>query len=319
MNKPRASMAAVAICMTIALPAQGNEPDGLGPFADVDGSAHEADVAALWAAGITSGCDDWLFCPQDPVTRGEMAALLTRALELEVAPASTFEDTAGSTFAADIESLAAVAITHGCAPELFCPDREVTRAQMASFLTRAFDLPVDTGADFDDAEGNTHEAAIGALAAAGITRGCDADSFCPDQVVTRQQMASFLARALDLPAPSELPEIPEEVSDALDELSWPTGPGAEGWRGLVEEHFAAEDVDRALRIMACESKGDPHANNPYSGASGLFQHMPNYWSERSTGAGYGGESIFDPVANVAVAAWLVYDYPGGGWHHWVCS
>ena len=48
--------------------------------------------------------------------------------------------------------------------------------------------------------GDTHEANIDALAAAGVTKGCKTDPlrYCPDQAVTRAQMATFLVRALDL-------------------------------------------------------------------------------------------------------------------------
>ena len=66
---------------------------------------------------------------------------------------------------------------------------------MASFLTRALDLPA--GPDvFGDDEGSTHEDAINALAATGITQGCTTTSFCPAEKVTRGQMAAFLYRAL---------------------------------------------------------------------------------------------------------------------------
>lgn len=312
------ALTVLLLSLLLAMPAGASEPDGRGPFADVDGSPHEGDVAALWAADVTSGCDEWLFCPDDPVSREEMAAFLTRALELTRGAAATFDDSGDSPFLAEISALAAAGITDGCAPELFCPEAAVTRGQMASFLARALDLPADLPHQFTDVYGSPHESAIAALAVASITHGCGQDRFCPDAEVTRAQMASFLVRALGLQPPAQMPEIPAEVSDALVELGTPAGPGVEGWRPLVEHFFAPADVDRALRIMACESKGDPNARNPYSGASGLFQHMPRYWSQRSSSAGYGGQSIFDPVANVAVAAWLVYDYPGGGWGHWVC-
>jgi hypothetical protein len=49
---------------------------------------------------------------------------------------------------------------------------------------------------FDDDDGSIHEADINALAQASITLGCDADNFCPGQVVTREQMAAFIYRAL---------------------------------------------------------------------------------------------------------------------------
>ena len=70
---------------------------------------------------------------------------------------------------------------------------------MASFLVRAFQLPpAQTPAGFADTENNTHTANIDALAAAGITVGCATDPlrYCPNQAVTRAQMATFLNRAL---------------------------------------------------------------------------------------------------------------------------
>ncbi len=89
------------------------------------------------------------------------------------------------------------------------------------------------------------------------------------------------------------------------------------WRPLVELFFEGGDVDRAMAVMACESRGDRWAKNPRSTASGLFQHLASLWPPRAAAAGYSGADVFDPVANVAVAAWLVYD--GGGWRHWNAS
>jgi soluble lytic murein transglycosylase-like protein len=88
----------------------------------------------------------------------------------------------------------------------------------------------------------------------------------------------------------------------------------EQWRPLVETYFRAGEVDRAMRIMACESGGNPRAYNR-SGASGLFQHLARYWSSRSAAAGWAGADIFNPTANVAVAAWL---RDAMGWGSWVC-
>lgn len=312
-------LATLLIPATVSAVPQG---DGYGPFVDTDGSIHEADVAALWAAGLTVGCAPWRYCPEEPVTRGQMAAFLNRALELDNAGPAPFVDIDASPFFGDISAIAAADITRGCSVERFCPEAAVTRAQLATFLVRALGLPPAERDWFSDDDGDVHESDINALASAGLTRGCGTDRFCPHRPVTRQEMASFLARAFSLAPPAVMPEIPGEViADYLEELSrpaWPTGPGAEGWRPLVEIHFRPGDVDRAIRIIACESNGDPWARNPRSGASGLFQHMPRYWEERSRAAGFGGASIFDPEANVGVAAWLVYDYAGGGWQHWVC-
>ena len=65
---------------------------------------------------------------------------------------------------------------------------------------RAGGLP--PGGTFVDDDGNTHEGFIEAIAAAGITQGCDQSGtlYCPSDLVLRGQMASFIARGLELPA-----------------------------------------------------------------------------------------------------------------------
>jgi hypothetical protein len=73
---------------------------------------------------------------------------------------------------------------------------------MATFLVRALDLPATSTDYFTDDEGSTHEARINSLRAAGITVGCTATTFCPDGLVTRGQMATFLVRGYDLPSTS---------------------------------------------------------------------------------------------------------------------
>jgi uncharacterized protein YkwD len=114
-----------------------------------------------------------------------------------------FCDDDGSTYESDIESIATAGITSGCNPPAntdFCPDEYVTRGQMAAFLARALDLPPGS-ADFADDNGSIYEADIARIATAGITSGCNPPAntdFCPDEYVTRGQMAAFLARALGL-------------------------------------------------------------------------------------------------------------------------
>lgn len=97
--------------------------------------------------------------------------------------------------------------------------------------------------------------------------------------------------------------------------TWPVA-GVEQWRTLVEKYFQPADIPWAMRVMACESGGNPLAKNPYSSASGLFQHLARYWEGRSAKAGIPGADIFDPESNIKVAAWLFYT---GGPQHWVCK
>ncbi|MFP3913396.1 MAG: S-layer homology domain-containing protein [Actinomycetota bacterium] len=112
------------------------------PFGDSLDSVFSDSIRWLSASGVTRGCDppaNTLFCPQDAVTRGQMAAFLVRALGLPESSA-TFSDTVEHVFSGDVSALAGAGITRGCNPPSntrFCPDEPVTRAQMAAFLVRA--------------------------------------------------------------------------------------------------------------------------------------------------------------------------------------
>ena len=100
----------------------------------------------------------------------------------------------------------------------------------------------------------------------------------------------------------------------------------EQWRGLVAAHFAPARVDEALAIIECESRGDPNATNPTSGAAGLFQFIPSTWDWVAGETGldsYASGAPYDPTANTIAAAWLVQrsidtDYSKGPWGHWTC-
>jgi len=119
---------------------------------------------------------------------------------------AVFADICSSPHEEDIAWLAGQGLTGGCDAEnkLYCPDAEVTRGQMATFLAAALELPAGPDKFSDDA-GSAHEDAINAIAAAGITSGCDSagTKFCPNDVVSRGQMAVFLVKAFDLPAGSD--------------------------------------------------------------------------------------------------------------------
>ncbi len=177
-------------------------------FADVTPEGtHTPAIATLAKDGIfiDTECDQDRFCPHQPLKRWVMAIWLIRALDHDPPTTGTsrFHDiNQQQWWIRYTEKLADLAITIGCAtdPLRYCPDQPVTRAQMASFLVRAFNLPpAETAAGFTDTENNTHAADIDALAAAGITVGCATDPlrYCPDQPVTRAEMATFLSRALN--------------------------------------------------------------------------------------------------------------------------
>ena len=212
------SVAAVLAATMLATPhtpparaaAEVTLPPG-GTFFDDDGDVHEPLIEAIAAAGITRGCGGVLgdlYCPDRAVTRGQMAAFLVRALRLPPSSLDAFGDDEDSIFAADIDALAAAGITRGCAADRYCPDRAVTRGEMAALLIRGFGYTTRDEGRFVDDDGSIFESDIEKLAAAGVTLGCNPpanDRFCPDDPVRRDQMASFLARALGL---SPIPVAP---------------------------------------------------------------------------------------------------------------
>ena len=197
----------VLLALGIGVALAGLPPGGT--FTDDDGNTHEGNIEAIAAAGITLGCnpEGTLYCPKSDVTRAQMATFLVRAFGIPRVAGNRFSDVSG-THLANINAIAEAGITLGCSSDgtLYCPNDGVTRAQMASFLRRALDLPPSVINWFTDDDGNTHEDSINRVADAGITRGCGGDEYCPGDHVPRDQMASFLARAggLDpiIPPPS---------------------------------------------------------------------------------------------------------------------
>jgi glucose/arabinose dehydrogenase len=112
--------------------------------------------------------------------------------------APPFNDITSNGFFNEILWLYYEGITGGCGSGRFCPNGSVTREQMASFLARALRLPAATADYFADDNDSAHEGDINRVAEAGITGGCDTNRYCPRSNVTREQMASFLVRALKL-------------------------------------------------------------------------------------------------------------------------
>ena len=182
-------------------PDPASDPVELEPeqiFSDISHTLFVEHIYWLVAQGITTGCGPTTFCPDESVTRGQMAAFLSRALQLPAADQDYFTDDNGSTFEDDINRLRQAGITTGCGTDMFCPDLLVTRGQMAAFLNRALQLPAADQDYFTDDNGSTFEDDINRLRQAGITTGCGPTTSCWDQPTTRGQTAAFLYRARDL-------------------------------------------------------------------------------------------------------------------------
>jgi hypothetical protein len=171
-------------------------PDGedqypLGQFTDAPpGSFAFSFIEALARSGITGGCGG--------------GGIRGSGFIPPPATGTMFNDVAAQDFAAAfIEQLATDGITGGCGGGNYCPQNAVTRAQMAVFLLRAkygaaHAPPAATGVFADVPPGSFADGWIEQLADEAITGGCGGGNYCPDDPVTRAQMAVFLVRTFGL-------------------------------------------------------------------------------------------------------------------------
>jgi|GEM_PF-1802443 len=178
-------------------------------FLDVPPSYWAASyIDRLSASAITSGCGFENYCPEQPVTRAQMAVFLERGIHGSSfdpgLPAITFTDTTTNWARYWIEALRTDGITSGCGLNTYCPETVVTRDQMAVFLLRAehsktYLPPHVTNRFLDIPAGYWAADWIEQLANESITSGCSLTAYCPATPVTRAQMAVFLVRTFSLP------------------------------------------------------------------------------------------------------------------------
>ena len=171
-----------------------------GRFFDIAGNIFENAIVWLAQEKITVGCNppaNTNYCPNDPVTRGEMAVFISRVLGLPAPSDDYFTDDTGEFYEAAANRLFEAGITVGCGPNRYCGDRSLPRQEMAAFLARILGLPETSTDHFVDDNGSVFEGAINKIGEAGITLGCNPpvnDRFCPTDEVTRGQMAAFFKR-----------------------------------------------------------------------------------------------------------------------------
>jgi hypothetical protein len=182
-----------------------------------------AQIEAFYTAGITTGCGyaPLIYCPDRPVTRAEIAVFLERAMHY---PALPYTPPPASHFFADmpvagkewmedwVDQFYRDGITGGCGfdPQIFCPERELTRAEMAVFILRGLHgagyTPPAAGHFFADVPVTGKEWMepwIDQFYREGITTGCGYSPliYCPEDHVTRAEMAVFIVRAFGFPLP----------------------------------------------------------------------------------------------------------------------
>ncbi|KJR40836.1 S-layer homology region domain protein [Candidatus Magnetoovum chiemensis] len=196
-----------------------------GTFSDVSASQwSKSYIENIYVRNITSGCASGSFCPLNNVTRAEMAVFIIRAMTqrgiIDVANTTDdfiysttpyFTDVADTHWAFKwIQKLMETGVTAGCTATEFCPDAEVTRGQMAAFIVKALfganpmcdgETYCDSISDYfaDVSSADILFKYIQKFKDAQITSGCTSTNYCPDDPVTREQMAVFITKGFLFP------------------------------------------------------------------------------------------------------------------------
>ena len=206
----------------------GSEPpdasgqlDASETFVDVvDGAYYEPAVAWMIEHGVTTGCREDMFCPQDDVTRAQFVTFLWRAAG-EPAPAEAgshvFDDMdEGSYFDSAVGWAVQAGVTVGCRPASdpsgpgFCPWRPVTRAQAAALLHRMAGSPDPSEPHtFEDVDPDAYYAApVAWMAQHRIATGYTPALFGPHQTASRAHAAAFIHRVATTPRSWATPQSP---------------------------------------------------------------------------------------------------------------
>jgi hypothetical protein len=164
-----------------------------------------------------------------------------------------FTDDDGNQHEPDIEWMFQNEYVYGCGLESYCPHQELTRAETAALLERILDPPATTTDFFTDDQGHWAEGVLNRLAAADILRGCGPTSACPDDPVTRGQMAALLRRSLSIPA-SDIDQFVDDAGNIFEpDINAIAAIGiTKGCRDTTD-HFCPEESvfrDQAATLLA---------------------------------------------------------------------
>ena len=177
------------------------------PFPDVPPSKHFAEaVNDLAARAIIGGYPDGTFKPGNSITRGQAAAIIVKMTKLDTVNVKDpkFKDvTMANGYYKAIATLADKGVINGYGDGRFGPNDFITRAQMASILIKAFELPLYRDPDYgfkDVVHKNSHRDGIYSLYQLGLTTGTSPTTFSPNDSITRGQAAKLLKASEEVKA-----------------------------------------------------------------------------------------------------------------------
>jgi len=187
-------------------------------------------INLMYEKGITSGCSASPpdYCPDSTTTRGQMAVFIITSMfggsSFSYTTTPYFNDVPVSNgFFKFIQKMTDLGITAGCGSNNFCPDDSISRAQMAVFIIAArygtipFTYP--TTPYFTDVPSTSpYFPFVQKMAQLGITAGCKTGYYCPDDSLTRGQMAVFIDTGLlEQLVPATLPLITQVMPNTASQ------------------------------------------------------------------------------------------------------
>ncbi len=176
-----------------------------GSFVDDDNSRYEPYIETARAEGLIVGCNpptNDRICPHEEMTRAQMAVLLARAIAAPAPQADHFSDDDGHPAEGAINALVEAGVGTSCGEDRFCPDRPITRGEMAALIARTFRL--ETAVDpqrYADLDGSLYREPLAKLAASGGIRACDPPvnrNLCPLATVSREEGIHAVVRTMGL-------------------------------------------------------------------------------------------------------------------------
>lgn len=189
------------------------DPDSLAD-GEIPAIYYYDEVSAQWVSlgGDISG--DTITVTVDHFTK---FAVLTKEVTPPAEQQPQFSDVPASYWASDvINKLSGQGYINGYPDGSFRPDNSISRAEFATVLVKAFKLPAASGKVFDDTANHWAKDHIAAAYAAGIVSGYSENSFGPDDLITREQMAVMIVKAAKIEA-------------ATEEITFTDGDAASAW------------------------------------------------------------------------------------------
>ncbi|MEM8707826.1 MAG: S-layer homology domain-containing protein [Actinomycetota bacterium] len=197
----RITAGALALTVAAGVASLATPAFGVAGFGDVqEGRFYDEPVQWMVDNDITTGTSETCFSPEDPVTRGQLAAFMWRMEGSPSAPDHSFTDVSAPWQQGPVSWMVDEKITTGTSTTTYSPDDRLTRGQLAALMHRLAGEP-DAGAHgFGDVVASWQQLPVGWMVENGITTGTSDSTFSPNDTVTRGQLAAFFYRYKGSPA-----------------------------------------------------------------------------------------------------------------------